>query len=338
MVGDLVSSQDLLQIKGLSIHFKTFFGTARAVRDLDLSIGHGEVLGLVGESGCGKSITARAVMGLLKSPPAIIPEGRILYRQKQIFPGDPEVMRRIRGKEISMIFQEPMTSLNPVFRVGKQVVEVMQAHNYGDRDSLRERAIGLFKAVGIPEPEKRFDAYPHQLSGGLRQRVMISMALACKPGLLIADEPTTALDVTIQAQILDIILKMRAEYGMAVMIITHDLGVISQLADRVNVMYAGKIVEDAPVGEILASPAHPYTKGLIASIPDIEIPHSRDFRLNALRGVVPELYEIPPGCPFSNRCPDVFDECNLIDPSLEEISSEHRVACLLYSREMRGGN
>jgi peptide/nickel transport system ATP-binding protein/oligopeptide transport system ATP-binding protein len=326
-----MEQEKLLSVNGLSIHFKTFYGISKAVRKLDLQISKGEILGLVGESGCGKSITARAIMGLLKTPPAYLPEGTIVYKGQRLFPGDPEILKPIRGKEISMIFQEPMTSLNPVFRVGKQVVEAMKAHHENVASTYRERVLDLFKAVGIPEHEKRFDAYPHQLSGGLRQRVMIAMALACNPGLLIADEPTTALDVTIQAQILEIILKMRQSYGMAVLMITHDLGVISQIADRVNVMYAGKIVEDAPVRTLLDDPLHPYTKGLINSIPDIGMEHTRSHRLTALSGNVPELYALPPGCPFNNRCSEARSECYVSDPPLTEIANDHWVACFLHN-------
>ena len=328
---NLMVSTPLLEIKDLSIHFDTFYGVVKAVRNVSLHIDKGEVLGLVGESGCGKSITARSILGLLKSPPAILPSGEIRYRGDTIFPASMEKVRSIRGREISMIFQEPMTSLNPVIRIGKQVSEAMEIHGL-DGGNARDKVINLFKAVGIPEPEKRLKVYPHQLSGGLRQRVMIAMALACNPGLLIADEPTTALDVTIQAQILDLILKMRDERKMAVLMITHDLGVISEVADRVNVMYAGKIVEEAPVRDLLGHALHPYTSGLINSLPDVELSHSKTNRLNTLKGVVPDLYEVPTGCPFSNRCDRVMERCTNEEPVLQDVETGHRVACWLYEQ------
>ncbi len=319
----------LLEIKNLSIHFKTFFGLAKAVRNLDLYINKGEILGLVGESGCGKSITARSILGLLKTPPAILPNGEIFYKNEKIFPSSREKIRGIRGKEISMIFQEPMTSLNPVMKIGKQLEEVFVSH-YGKKGDYKDQIISLFKKVGIPDSEKRYNVYPHQLSGGLRQRVMIAMALAFNPGLLIADEPTTALDVTIQAQILDLIQELRDKSDMSVLMITHDLGVISEIADRINVMYAGKIVEVSEVNTLLDKPKHPYSEGLINSIPDIDLEHKRGARLNTLKGTVPELYNVPPGCPFSNRCPKIMDICTEKEPLLKMRPDGNSVACWLY--------
>lgn len=319
----------LLEIKNLSIYFKTFFGLAKAVRNLDLYINKGEILGLVGESGCGKSITARSILGLLKTPPAILPGGEIIYKNERIFPATKGLLRKIRGKEISMIFQEPMTSLNPVMKIGKQLEEVFVFH-YGKKGNYKDQIISLFKKVGIPDAEKRYNVYPHQLSGGLRQRVMIAMALAFNPGLLIADEPTTALDVTIQAQILDLIQDLKEKSDMSVLMITHDLGVISEIADRINVMYAGKIVEISSVNVLLDNPKHPYSEGLINSIPDIELEHKKGARLNTLKGTVPELYSVPVGCPFSNRCPRVMNICTEKEPFLKTMPDGNQVACWLY--------
>ena len=295
-----------------------------------MTLRHDEILGLVGESGCGKSITSRAILGLLKTPPATIPNGRILFEGEDLLQAKPDRLRQLRGRLISMIFQEPMTALNPVFRVGDQVAEVMLTHETISKAKAKERVIEIFRAVSIPEPERRYREYPYQLSGGLRQRVMIAMALTYKPRLLIADEPTTALDVTIQAQILDLMLSVKRESGMSILMITHDLGVISELADRVVVMYAGKIVVEALVDDLLENPKHPYTKGLINCVPDIDKPRESRQRLNALEGNVPELYNIPSGCPFSDRCDQAFEKCGTLDPPSRPIEGGRKIACWLY--------
>jgi oligopeptide/dipeptide ABC transporter ATP-binding protein len=321
---------NLLEIKNLSIHFKTFFGLLKAVRNIDLAIRPSETVGLVGESGCGKSITARSILRLLSTPPAIIPNGDIIFDGTYLNKLSMEEIRKIRGREISMIFQEPMTSLNPVFRVGDQVAEAILTHNRVSKSEVKTKVIEIFKSVGIPDAEKRYNVFPHQLSGGLRQRVMIAMALICNSKLLIADEPTTALDVTIQSQILDIINESKENYNMSVLLITHDLGVISEVADRVYVMYAGKIVEESTVKELLNNPKHPYSMGLISSIPRLDIPHKRGTRLNTLAGKVPELYEIPKGCPFSDRCKDVMSVCLEKEPELKKLSENTKTACWLY--------
>jgi peptide/nickel transport system ATP-binding protein/oligopeptide transport system ATP-binding protein len=269
-------------------------------------------------------------LGLLKTPPATIPNGRILFEGEDLLQAKPDRLRQLRGRLISMIFQEPMTALNPVFRVGDQVAEVMLTHETISKAKAKERVIEIFRAVSIPEPERRYREYPYQLSGGLRQRVMIAMALTYKPRLLIADEPTTALDVTIQAQILDLMLSVKRESGMSILMITHDLGVISELADRVVVMYAGKIVEEALVNDLLENPKHPYTKGLINCVPDIDKPRESRQRLNALEGNVPELYNIPSGCPFSDRCDQAFEKCGTLDPPSRPIEGGRKIACWLY--------
>lgn len=323
-------SENLLEIKNLSIHFKTFFGLLKAVRNIDLEIKPKEIVGLVGESGCGKSITARSILRLLKTPPAIIPNGDFIFEGKYLNRLSTEEMREIRGKAISMIFQEPMTSLNPVFKVGDQVAEALLTHGRLSKEEAARQVTAVFKSVGIPDAERRYDVYPHQLSGGLRQRVMIAMALICHSKLLIADEPTTALDVTIQSQILDLIGESKDRYDMSVLLITHDLGVISEVADRVYVMYAGKVVEENTVEKLLNRPGHPYTEGLIQSIPRLDLPHRKGMRLNTLSGKVPELYEIPKGCPFSDRCPKVMPICHEEDPELKRIEPDTQVACWLY--------
>ncbi|MBU2511554.1 ABC transporter ATP-binding protein [bacterium] len=320
----------LLQINNLSIHFNTFLGELKAVRGIDLTLRCNEILGLVGESGCGKSITSRAIMGLLKTPPASIPNGQILFEGEDLLQVQPNRLRQLRGHSISMIFQEPMTALNPVFRVGDQVAEVIETHENVSKTEIKKRVIDIFKSVGIPEPERRYREYPYQLSGGLRQRVMIAMALTYRPQLLIADEPTTALDVTIQAQILDLMLKIKEESSMSILMITHDLGVISDIADRVCVMYAGKIVEEALVDDLLDAPRHPYTQGLLACIPDIDKPKVANQRLHALEGNVPELYNIPAGCPFCDRCDQTFEKCRISEPPLLEVDKERKIACWLH--------
>src|SRR2546421_1238623 len=292
----------LLEVKGLKTYFFTDEGVVRAVDGIDLYINKGETLGIVGESGSGKTVTALSIMRLIPTPPGRIVEGAITYNGKNLIELPPAQMRKIRGKEISMIFQEPMTSLNPVFTVGEQIAEAVRLHERLGRRDAMDKTVEMLKLVHIPNAERRAKEYPHQLSGGMRQRVMIAMALSCNPNLLSADEPTTALDVTIQAQILELLNELKAKFGMAVMLITHAMGVVAETAQRVVVMYAGKVIEEAPVGELFAHPRHPYTQGLIRSIPRIDMAATKKVRLEAIAGVVPSLLDPPPGCRFAARC------------------------------------
>jgi oligopeptide/dipeptide ABC transporter ATP-binding protein len=325
------SSGALLSVEGLRTQFFTNDGTVKAVDGVNFSLRERETLGVVGESGCGKSITAMTIMRLLSRPGRAV-AGRVMFQGRNLLEISEEEMEDVRGNDIAMIFQEPMTSLNPVFKVGDQIIESIQRHLGYDRDAARDRVVDLFKQVGIPSPERRVSDYPHEMSGGMRQRVMIAMALACKPRLLIADEPTTALDVTIQAQILELIKELKETQNMAVIMITHDLGVIAEVADHVAVMYAGKVVEDAPAGELFAAPKHPYTRGLLSSIPS---PDKVGRRLDVIKGVVPHPLNLPPGCSFAPRCPDRFPDgtCDAAFPALAPISRTHHVACYLYTRE-----
>ncbi len=325
-------SEHLLEIRGLKTHFATDDGMVHAVDGIDLFVDRGETLGVVGESGCGKSVTALSVMQLLAMPPARIVAGEIRWQGRDLIALGPDAMRHIRAKEIAMVFQEPMTSLNPVYTVGEQVGEVIRLHQKLGRRAALERAIDMLKLVHISNPQRRVHDYPHQFSGGMRQRVMIAMALSCSPKLLIADEPTTALDVTIQAQILDLLGELKSSLGMAVMLITHAMGVVAETAQRVVVMYAGKVVEEAPVRELFGSPRHPYTQGLIRSIPRIDTAVINKKRLEAIAGTVPSLLEPRPGCRFAPRCRFAREECTRDDPPLREIVSGHKVACVLAER------
>ena len=319
----------LLDIKGLKTHFKTDDGWLHAVDGVDISIDRGETVGVVGESGCGKSVTAKTVMKLIDMPPGRIVAGQVLWKGRDLVPLPPEAMQKIRAKEISIIFQEPMTSLNPVFTVGEQIAESLRLHEGLSKRAALARAVELLALVRIPTPERRVNDYPHQFSGGMRQRVMIAIALACKPQLVIADEPTTALDVTIQAQILDLLQRLKDEMGMAVMLITHAMGVVAEVAQRVVVMYAGKVVEEAPVKELFAHPRHPYTQGLIRSIPRIDLDAAHKVRLEAIPGTVPKLIDPAEGCCFAARCKHARAECRLATPPLREVAPGHRVACIL---------
>jgi peptide/nickel transport system ATP-binding protein len=313
----------------LRTEFKTEDGIVHAVDGIDLEIARGETLGVVGESGSGKSVTALSVLKLIAMPPGRIAGGRILWRGRDLVPLGRHEMQQIRSKEIAIIFQEPMTSLNPVYTVGDQIAEVIRLHQDIGKRAARERAIEMLKLVNIPNPQRRVDYYPHQFSGGMRQRVMIAMALSCNPALLIADEPTTALDVTIQAQILELLAEMKSRLGMAVMLITHAMGVVAETAQRVVVMYAGRVVEEAPVGELFARPRHPYTQGLIRSIPRVDTAAGRRSRLESIPGAVPSPLDQLPGCHFAPRCPFVRDDCLAAVPRLREIAPGHRVACVL---------
>jgi oligopeptide/dipeptide ABC transporter ATP-binding protein len=321
----------LLQIEGLKTYFYTFEGIAKAVDDVSFTLGKGEVLGIVGESGCGKSVTAQSIMRLIPEPPGKIVNGKILFDGIDITRLSMEDMRSIRGNRISMIFQEPMTSLNPVYTIGNQISEMFRLHEKRSRAESWERSIEMLKKVQIPAPEKRVYEYPHQLSGGMRQRAMIAMALACNPEILIADEPTTALDVTIQAQILELMMRLQEDYNSAIMMITHDLGVIAEIAGRIEVMYAGKVVEEGATAAIFEDPKHPYTRGLLKSIPKLgERARSGRRRLQEITGIVPSLYELPAGCRFYPRCPQAMEVCNQSIPALIEVGGSHRVRCFLY--------
>ncbi|MCX8098926.1 MAG: ABC transporter ATP-binding protein [Casimicrobiaceae bacterium] len=318
----------LLDIQGLKVHFTTDDGWLHAVDGVDLSIEAGQTVCVVGESGCGKSVTAKTVMKLIDMPPGKIVAGRILWQGRDLVPLPPEAMQSIRAREIAMIFQEPMTSLNPVYTVGEQIAEVVRRHEGLSRRAALARAVEMLAKVRIPTPQRRVHDYPHQFSGGMRQRVMIAMALVCHPKLLIADEPTTALDVTIQAQILDLIRTLQAESGSAVLLITHAMGVVAEMAERVVVMYAGQVVEEAPVAALFASPRHPYTRGLIRSIPRLDRAAQHKSRLESIPGTVPKLIAPPAGCRFAPRCRYATPGCREVDPPLREVASGHRVACV----------
>jgi peptide/nickel transport system ATP-binding protein len=324
-------AEPLLEVKGLKTHFFTDEGVVRAVDGIDLTIHKGETLGVVGESGCGKSVTALSVMRLIPQPPGRIVQGQILYNGKNLLDLPPAQMRKIRGKEISMIFQEPMTSLNPVFTVGEQIAEAIRLHEgLGRRDAM-DKTVEMLKLVHIPNAERRVKEYPHQLSGGMRQRIMIAMALSCNPNLLIADEPTTALDVTIQAQILELLNELKARFNMAIMLITHDMGVIAETAQRVVVMYAAQVVEEAAVVELFKEPLHPYTQGLLRSIPRIDLAATQRTKLEQIPGTVPTLRgELQPGCRFAPRCQFVKPMHFENTPPLKEVRPGHKVACFLY--------
>lgn len=326
-------SDTILKVHNLQTAFFTPEGVVRAVDGVSFEVRAGKTLGIVGESGCGKSVTSLSVMQLIPQPPGKIVGGEILFQGKDLLSLSPEEMRSVRGNDISMIFQEPMTSLNPVFTIENQLSEAIALHGKGlSREEIRARALEMLELVGIPEPAQRLTDYPHQLSGGMRQRVMIAMALSCRPAVLIADEPTTALDVTIQAQILELLEKLQKELGMGVMMITHDLGVIAEVADDVVVMYAGKVVEKADVREIFKNPRHPYTQGLLKSLPGFSKEKSKK-RLEAIPGMVPNLLELPQGCRFQERCPFVEDQCRQSEPELRSVKTlsgegEHEVRCV----------
>jgi peptide/nickel transport system ATP-binding protein len=321
----------LLDVKNLKTYFFTDEGVVRAVDGVDLHIDRAETLGVVGESGCGKSVTALSIMRLIPQPPGRIVEGEIRYNGQSLLELPPARMRKVRGKEISMVFQEPMTSLNPVFTVGEQIAEALRLHEGLGRRAAMDKTVEMLKLVHISNPERRVKEYPHQLSGGMRQRVMIAMALSCNPKLLIADEPTTALDVTIQAQILELLNELKAKLNMAVMLITHDMGVIAETAQRVIVMYAAKVAEEAPATELFKEPLHPYTQGLLRSIPRIDLAATQKRRLETIPGVVPTIKgDIAPGCRFAPRCPYAMAVCAEKDPVLKEVKVGHKVSCWLY--------
>ncbi|MBC7093934.1 ABC transporter ATP-binding protein [Candidatus Bipolaricaulota bacterium] len=324
----------LVAVRDLKTYFYTEDGVVKAVDGVSFAIEPEQTLGVVGESGCGKSVTALSIMGLVPMPPGKIVSGAIVLHRDgknveltKLNPKGREY-RGIRGKEIAMIFQEPMTSLNPVFTVGYQIMEAIILHQKVSKKAAREKAIEMLRQVGIPLPEQRVDEYPHQLSGGMRQRAMIAMALSCNPSLLIADEPTTALDVTIQAQVLDLMRDLQKRFRTAIMFITHNLGVVAEMCDEVVVMYLGKVVEHAPVRPVYHDPKHPYTQGLLHSIPSLA---TKKKRLEPIKGVVPDPLDAPPGCPFNPRCPHVMEICSREMPPLKEVAEEHEAACWLYA-------
>lgn len=317
----------LLEVRSLTTQFFTEDGVVRAVEDVSFEIFPGEILSLVGESGCGKSVTGLSLLRLISIPPGKIVSGELLFDGRDLMELEEKEMERVRGNDISMIFQEPMTSLNPVFTIGNQIMEALQLHQNLDKKEARKKAIEMLGRVRIPSPEVRIDSYPHQLSGGMRQRAMIAMALSCQPKLLIADEPTTALDVTIQAQVLRLLKEIQGEMGMAVMLITHDLGVVAEIADRVAVMYAGRIVETGPIEAIFGEMRHPYTKGLWESIPQLK---EKRRRLNAITGQVPDPMNLPVGCKFHPRCYLMIDDCKKEEPPLYPVNGKHFSRCIRW--------
>lgn len=320
----------MLLIENLKTYFYKEEGVAKAVDGISLSIHEGETLALVGESGCGKSATALSILRLIPDPPGKIIEGKILFRGINLLELNDKAMRKVRGNKISMVFQEPLTSLNPVFNIGSQIAEAIQLHQKLKKQEAWEKSIEMLRLVGIPSPEKRAKEYPHQLSGGMRQRVMIAMALSCRPQLLIADEPTTALDVTIQSQILDLLNSLKEELGMSILLITHDLGVVAEIAKTVAVMYAGRIVEYAETKELFSHPLHPYTQGLLNSLPQLNLTYKENSRLQPIPGSLPPILNLPKGCKFNTRCSQVTELSREIEPPLKEIRDNHFVRCWLY--------
>lgn len=334
--------EPLLEVRDLRTQFFTQDGVVKAVDGVSFHLMPGETLGVVGESGCGKSITALSIMRLIPTPPGKIVSGQILFEGEDILKMSDAEVRSIRGRKIAMIFQDPMTSLNPVLTINRQISEMLELHLGMTRSQARQRSIELLKMVGIPNAEQRVDQYPHQFSGGMRQRVMIAMALSCNPSLLIADEPTTALDVTIQAQILDLMRNLQREHNTALILITHDLGVVAGMTDRINVMYAGHIVESAPTEELFANPKHPYTVGLLNSIPRLDAP--RKEKLNPIPGLPPDLIDLPDMCPFMPRCSYAREKCSQKNPPLMDVKPDHRSACwfweevsLVSAKQREGG-
>ncbi|MBN9513400.1 MAG: ABC transporter ATP-binding protein [Alphaproteobacteria bacterium] len=334
-----MAAQTILQIEDLQTHFFTAVGTVRAVDGVSYALKAGETLGVVGESGCGKSVTALSILRLVANPPGRIVGGAVRFEGRNLLEVSEPEMERIRGNEISMIFQEPMTSLNPLYTVGKQIAEAVALHQGLNKRDAWDRAVEMLKRVSIPEPERRAHAYPHQLSGGMRQRVMIAMALSCNPKVLIADEPTTALDVTIQAQILDLMRELQETFGTAIILITHDMGVVAENADRVVVMYAGRKVEETDAARLFDNPGHPYTRGLLASIPHLDAAAQSDARrarLNEIKGMVPSLFNLPQGCSFAPRCGLASDRCREVRPPLEEQRPGHWIACWHADKALAG--
>ena len=325
-------SENILELKNLKTHFFTKHGEVPAVDGVDITVPKGKIIGIVGESGCGKSVTATSIMHLIEKPGRIV-DGQVLFDGEDITYASAKEINKIRGDRMTMIFQEPMTSLNPVYTVGKQVSEAIILHQNVSKEEAKKMTIDIFEQVGIPEPEKRFKSYPHQLSGGLRQRVMIGMAMVCKPDLMIADEPTTALDVTIEAQILHLMREMQQKSGASIIMITHNLGVVAELCDEVYVMYAGKVMEHAEIHELFENPCHPYTYGLLNSIPDTQ---GTKERLYTIKGMVPNLLKLPQGCRFCPRCDKAMKICMTTQPELQTVADGHEVRCHLFDKEVMG--
>jgi len=318
-------TSEILNVQGLETQFSTPEGVVHAVNGVDFTLNEGETLGVVGESGCGKSVSMLSILRLIQQPPGKIVAGTAMFRGKDLLQMTSDEIRHVRGGQISMVFQDPMTALNPVMTIGKQMAEPLMLHMGLSKEQARERSVELLEQVGIPRAKDRLKDYPHQYSGGMRQRVMIAMALSCNPQIVIADEPTTALDVTIQAQIVDLMIRLREEVGMSIVWITHDLGVVASIAHRVNVMYGGFIIEESPIRDLYANPCHPYTIGLLGSLPRI---HQKGHqRLYSIEGMPPMLYQKPQRCPFSPRCRWVVDRCREENPPLVEVDEKHRVAC-----------
>lgn len=319
--------ENILEVNNLHVSFHTYGGEVKAVRGVNFEVKKGETIAIVGESGCGKSVTAQTIMKLIPMPPGEIKEGSIIFNGEEICSKSDDQMEKIRGKEIGMIFQDPMTSLNPTMKVGRQITEGLMKHQEMSREQAKERAIEMFHLVGIPQPESRVDQYPHEFSGGMRQRTMIAIALACNPNLLIADEPTTALDVTIQAQILELMKDIQKKMGTSIILITHDLGVVADMCDRIVVMYAGKVVETGTLDEIFYRPQHPYTKGLLKSVPRLDT--NKNEALTPIFGTPPDLLNPPKGCAFCARCESAMKICQDNDPILEKVEGNHESACWL---------
>jgi oligopeptide/dipeptide ABC transporter ATP-binding protein len=331
--GHIASTEQLLKVEGLKTYFHTFDGLVKAVDDVSFFINRNETMALVGESGCGKSVTALSIMGLIPDPPGRIESGRIIFNGQDLTQVSSDEMIRLRGRRLAMIFQEPMSSLNPVLTIGDQIAEMFLVHDGLPYRECLSRAVDMLRLVQISSPEQRIRDYPHQLSGGMRQRAVIAMALACNPDLVIADEPTTALDVTIQAQILELMGSLRDQFEAAILLITHDLGVVAEMAQRTVVMYAGRVVEAGPTRTLFKEAAHPYTRGLLRSLPRLGERSTRGRqRLTEIKGMVPSLYDLPPGCSFQDRCPQAFADCREEPPELVHVRSDHHVRCLLYSR------
>jgi len=329
---DVHPDEALLQVKNLRTSFFTADGVVHAVDNVSFNVRRGEAVALVGESGCGKSVTAMSIMRLV-APPGKITGGAIHFKGRNLADLSEREMRNVRGNDIAMVFQEPMTSLNPVFKIGAQVAEAIRIHRKASKKEAWKQAGDMLELVSIPDPHKRLDDYPHQLSGGMRQRVMIAMALSCDPELLIADEPTTALDVTIQAQIMELLASLQKQLGLAVLLITHDLGVVAEFCERIIVMYTGRVVEEAPVRQLFAAPAHPYTRGLLKSLPSITTEGSAPQRLQTIAGMVPSLTSLPRGCKFNPRCPDVMDICLGNEPALMPVAEGQSARCYLHGDE-----
>jgi len=322
---DIDPRDAILEVENLRTSFFTEYGAVHAVDNVSFNVRKGEAVALVGESGCGKSVTAMSIMRLV-APPGRITGGHVRFKGKDLASLSERDMRKVRGNDIAMVFQEPMTSLNPVFRIGAQVAEAIRIHKDVSKREAWKMAGDMLNLVSIPDPVKRLDDYPHQLSGGMRQRVMIAMALSCDPELLIADEPTTALDVTIQAQIMELLADLQQKLGLAILLITHDLGVVAEFCERIIVMYTGRVVEEAPVSELFANPAHPYTRGLLKSLPSV----STESRLPTIKGMVPSISKLPPGCKFNPRCPDVMEICYGNEPALMIVGEGHSARCYLH--------